>query len=64
MVEALRERVGLIPGYPRPTLAFFTKRPVGDAIRSKYADDPDMRFICVSDMFPAEATEADRRTDG
>ena len=64
MVEALRERVGLIPSYPRPTLAFFTKRPVGDATRSKYADDPDMRFICVSDMFPAEAAEADRRTDG
>lgn len=40
-VEALRARVGLIPGYEDTRLMLFTKRPVSEATRTKYAGQID-----------------------
>ncbi|WP_258175711.1 ATP-binding protein [Bifidobacterium callitrichos] len=51
MIEALRERIGLIGGYRKTTLAFFTKNPMHEATLAKYRNDPDMLFVPVKDMF-------------
>ncbi|PLS31958.1 ATPase [Bifidobacterium margollesii] len=51
MVEALRERIGLIRGYKEAILAFFTKNPVHEATRAKYAADPNTIFVSADDMF-------------
>lgn len=50
MIEALKERVGLIRGYDETLLAFFTKNPVSSATKTRYAGDEGMMFVCAQDM--------------
>ncbi|MBW3088904.1 ATP-binding protein [Bifidobacterium sp. 82T24] len=54
MIESLRERIGLIRGYKETLLAFFTKNPVHEATREKYANDPGTMFISADEMFDIE----------
>ena len=47
-VEALRGRVGLIPGYDTTHLMLFSKRPVSQATRE---NNPDVAFLSVDELY-------------
>lgn len=51
VLESLRERCGLLPGYARYERYLFTKRPASEATRAKYACDERMHFVSVDEMY-------------
>lgn len=48
-VESLLEREGLIRGYTTTYFMFFSKRPISQATRSKYASR--VRFLDVNERY-------------
>lgn len=59
MIEALRERIGLIGGYRETMLAFFTKNQVHESTLAKYRNDSTMLFVSADDMFDDNLIPAD-----
>ena len=51
VLAALQERCGLLPGYTRYERYLFTKRPVSEATRLKYAHDEAMHFVPIDQMY-------------
>lgn len=53
VIDQLRRRAGLVPGYDvdDAEFALFTKEPVGETTRAKYANDERMRFVAVNELY-------------
>lgn len=49
--ESLQARCGLLPGYTRYERYLFTKHPVSETTRLKYAHDETMHFVSIGEMY-------------
>ena len=51
VVRTLIDRQRLIPGYRQRWSYLFTKKRVSDATARKFADRPDVAFVCAEDLY-------------
>ena len=51
VVRTLLDRQRLIPGYGKRWSYLFTKGRVSDVTARKFADRPDVAFVCAQDLY-------------
>lgn len=51
VIDSLQNRCRLLPGYKSYERYLFTKEPVSEATKSRYAEDSAMHFVSIDEMY-------------